>query len=162
MSEEARVQDLRDRFEVIFNKDSGMPGYHVLYNADNINPRAWLEDLVLDSDHAAAEAAMAALEAEEANQDATRLAVAGKDAVMSAMDFGRDVMAEYGSRNIAAGYNVTQIKQILTDLADLQAAMLSGSLYVAKDIIDNFTATAEIPQSEIDYFKAKVDSYLGV
>lgn len=88
--------------------------------------------------------------------------LAAKNAVLRAMSFGQNLMAEYGAKNILRGYTTAQVRQIATDLAGIQALLLSGSLYSALEDIAAFTPTALILQSDIDEFTAKLQTYLGL
>lgn len=94
----------------------------------------------------------------------TKMAVQAKikEKIMSAMDFGQSMMAEYGSRNVYAGRSVADIKAISTKLAVVQSLLLSGSLYAAIDEVTNLTPDALVSQADKDYFLGKLKTYLGI
>lgn len=84
-----------------------------------------------------------------------------KAKIQAAMDFGRDLMAEYGAKNVVAGKTTVQIELILNTTANVKAALDTGSLYVALEKLadiepDGITITA----SEISDFRNKIQDYL--
>jgi hypothetical protein len=82
--------------------------------------------------------------------------------IKAAMDFGRNLMAEYGAQNVVSGKTTAQVTQIATKLSTLQALLLSGSLYAALDEIDLITSDALVTDQVKAEFKAKIRKYLGI
>jgi hypothetical protein len=87
------------------------------------------------------------------------------------MDFGKNIMAEYGASNVIRGLTVPQIKQIMQVTTGLQAALNSGSLYVALDelaaiqspITDATDPNVVLINSEIiTEFRNKIEDYLQI
>lgn len=85
-----------------------------------------------------------------------------KNKILKAMDFGKNLMAEYGAKNILAGKSIADIKEITSRLATLQTLLTSGSLYCALDEMNNITADELISQETINEFKTKLQNYLGI
>jgi hypothetical protein len=86
-----------------------------------------------------------------------------KTRVLSAMDFGKNLMAEYGASNIVSGLTLAQVKQVMLVTADVQAALLSGSLYVALDEVANIVPDGVVvTESKITDFRHKIQDYLGM
>lgn len=85
-----------------------------------------------------------------------------KDRILAAMNFGRELIAEYGSQNVLRGLSVQEIKLISLKLSGVQALLLSGSLYAALDEMDHIETDNLVTQESINYFKSKIRSYLGI
>lgn len=93
----------------------------------------------------------------------TTYALAAKNSIIAAMAFGRDLIAEYGGQNVASGFNLTQLQTIITATAGVQAAIMTGSLYMALEQlalvpVDGVLITTE----KITYFRNKLQAYLGL
>jgi hypothetical protein len=83
--------------------------------------------------------------------------------IINAMQFGRKIMAEYGASNVLAGLTVDQVKSVMQTLSGVQAAILTGSLYVALDEIAAITPDGTlITQAKLDKFKHKIQDYLQI
>lgn len=125
--------------------------------------RTWAEVVVEPSDQKKTWAQMKAKAVQLLTADATgtplRLA---KNAVLNAMLFGKDLMAEYGGKNILRGYTTAQVKELALSLNGIQALLVSGSLYSALEEIENFTPTALVTQQDVDEFSQKIRDYLGI
>lgn len=83
--------------------------------------------------------------------------------ILAAMEFGRGIIAEYGAANTLSGFSVDQIRYIMTATEKVQAALNTGSLYVAMDELD------KVPVDEImitadkkTAVRHKIQDYLGV
>jgi hypothetical protein len=86
-----------------------------------------------------------------------------KNKILAAMDFGRSVMAEYGSSNVLAGLTLEQIQYVMAATAKVQAALNGGSLYVALAEIELVTTDEVIITVEkITIFRNKLQDYLGI
>ena len=86
-----------------------------------------------------------------------------KRRVESAMQFGRDLMAEYGASNVILGLTNEQIKHVISITKDLQLALNAGSLYVALDEIELIEVDGIILTNEIKTeFRNKIQDYLGI
>lgn len=97
------------------------------------------------------------------NHTTTDLEVIIKNKILAAMDFGRNLMAQYGAQNVLAGYNVTQIQTIMEATEKVQAALNTGSLYVALNEIENIEPDGVlITQATLDNFRHKIQDYLEI
>lgn len=84
-----------------------------------------------------------------------------EEAIDKAMEFGKKLIIEYGAQNVIEGKTTAEVKQIAVKFAELQNLLMSGSLYAARDAMDDITPDALVTQETIDDFKAKLDAYLG-
>lgn len=82
--------------------------------------------------------------------------------IRAAMEFGKQLMVEYGTKNVLAGYTTAQILAIADKLSKLQSLLLSGSVYAALEEINALVPDANVTQESIDEFKAKVKNFLGI
>lgn len=86
-----------------------------------------------------------------------------KDVILAAMDFGRNLMAEYGASNILAGLTMEQIKDVMDRTSKVQAALVTGSLYVALDELALVeTDETIITEERRTVFRNKIQAYLGI
>jgi hypothetical protein len=85
-----------------------------------------------------------------------------KAAILGAMKFGQDLMADYGVKNVLRNYNTAQTRQISADLTIIQTLLLSGSLYSALEEILAFAPTNLILEEDIAEFATKIRNYLGI
>lgn len=83
-------------------------------------------------------------------------------AVDDAIEFGEDLIKEYGLKNIMRGYTATQIVTVANDLSLITNLLRSGAIETAKSQILAFVPTAEVVQADKDEFLTKIDAYLGV
>lgn len=88
--------------------------------------------------------------------------VAINTAIIKAMEFGKEIVREYAVTRVLRGTTDVETLQVLQELSTLQGAMLSGSLKAARLMLMSMQPTALIPQSDIDYFLAKINKYLGI
>ena len=82
--------------------------------------------------------------------------------ILAAMDFGKDIMSQYGARNVLSGKTVAEVRTISDKLNNLQTLLLSGSLHVALDEIANTVPDALVTQADLDEFTLKIQDYLGL
>lgn len=80
---------------------------------------------------------------------------------LRAMEFGRNLMAEFGSGNASAGRPPEQVRAISSRLDELQSLLLSGSLKAALQVIDEIVADELIPEAAKAYFKARIEGFLA-
>lgn len=85
-----------------------------------------------------------------------------EDKVVSAMDYGRQLIIQFASRNIMAGLTEAQILQLVLQLKDIQMLLLSGSLKTALTAIQMIKPSVILPQSVLDEFAQKLKTYLGI
>ena len=89
-------------------------------------------------------------------------AVLVKARILEAMEFGKQLMAEFGASNVLAGKTTAQIAAISDKLAVVQARILSGSLYAALSAIDALEPDANVSVESIAEFKAKIEAFLDI
>lgn len=89
------------------------------------------------------------------------ISIIGK-AFDSAVDFGQRLLKEYATIRMIRGTTDLETLQVLQQLQLVQSAMASGSLKAARLILLDMQPTALIPQSDIDYFLSKLNTYLGI
>lgn len=80
--------------------------------------------------------------------------------VKAAMEFGKQLMAEYGAKNLFSGKTSEEVKLISQRMASIQSLLLSGALPTALEEIDNLEPDSLISQAVIDEFKAKITKFL--
>lgn len=76
------------------------------------------------------------------------------------MDFGKEIMAEFGAQNVALGMSDAQMKQISVEFGSVQGLLLSGSLRLAKQEIDAIQ-TSLVTESRRAYFSNKIANFLA-
>jgi len=84
------------------------------------------------------------------------------DSIRKAMDFGRMLIVEYGTKNVLRGYTVSQIREIAIKLEEVQNLLLSGSLYCAKQAAVDVMVDNLVTQDDKDELITKINSYLGI
>lgn len=84
------------------------------------------------------------------------------DKIQKAMDFGKKIMIEYGTKNVMRGYNVEQTRAVSIRLTELQSLLLSGSLYCARQSAIDMTPDTLVTQADKDELIAKLNYYLGI
>lgn len=82
--------------------------------------------------------------------------------IQKAMDFGKKLMVEYGTKNVLRGYTVSQVREVSVKLSELQNLLLSGSLYCAKQAAVDMTPDSLVTQEDKDELIAKINTYLGI
>ena len=82
--------------------------------------------------------------------------------IQDAMKFGHQMILEFAAGNVLRGLTVDQVKIVATQYAEIQQLLQSGSLYVALNEISALTPTDLVPQSILDYFRNKLQDYLGL
>lgn len=86
-----------------------------------------------------------------------------KAKILGAMEFGKNIMAEYGASNVLAGLSLSQVQQVMTSTAKIQSALLSGSLYVALDEISKLELDdVIITDARVTAFRNKIQKYLNI
>lgn len=89
-----------------------------------------------------------------------RLAVKGK--ILNAMDFGRDLVADFAARNVEVNLNIAQVQYIMDKTAEVKVALEAGSLYVALDLMSKLEPEPLLPQDVINYYSDRIKRYLGL
>lgn len=82
--------------------------------------------------------------------------------IQKAMDFGKKIMIDYGTKNVLRGYSVEQTRAVSVKTAELQSLLLSGSLYCARQAIMEMVPDETVTQVDKDEFLAKINAYLGL
>ena len=82
--------------------------------------------------------------------------------ISAAMDFGKSLIIEFSARNVLNGITTDQVRELSTDLALLQQLLQSGSLYTALDEIESLTPKGILTQDDINYFRDKIKTFLGI
>ena len=82
-----------------------------------------------------------------------------KQSIMKAMQFGQELIAEFGAQNVLSGKTTSEIAALATALAPLQALLLSGSLHTAKEWIQS-PAADSVNQATKEHFLERISSYL--
>ena len=83
--------------------------------------------------------------------------------ILAARSFGVRLIAQYGAQNIIAGYSVAEIQAIMIRTNAVQAALNTGSLYVAITELNAVeTDDKYITPDKIKYFRNIIEDYLGV
>lgn len=83
--------------------------------------------------------------------------------IQSAKDFGSTLMVEYATSNVLAGFNVSQIQDIMNRTQKVADALNSGSLYVAIEELNALTTDATlITPAKVTTYRNKIQRYLGL
>lgn len=80
--------------------------------------------------------------------------------ILNRINFGQQLMANFGAQNILAGYTTSQIQQIAGQLQTVQALMQSGSLETTKAVMLAITPSTLITQTTINNFAQQIQDYL--
>lgn len=96
------------------------------------------------------------------NHTTTDMATYIKGVILRAASFGQGVMAEYGASNVLAGLTLAQIQSIMAKTSKVQAALQSGSLYVALAEIALIERDEVMTEERITVFRNKIQDYLGI
>ena len=90
------------------------------------------------------------------------LAEVVKGRILSAMDFGKDLIATYGTQNVLAGRTSSDIRTLILKLQTLQLLLMSGSLYSALAELQNIQPDSLVTQQDLDTFASRIRAYLGI
>jgi hypothetical protein len=83
--------------------------------------------------------------------------------ILQAMEFGKQIMAEYAAENVLAGLTIPQIQDILLRTAKIQSDLMTGSLYTALVEIDLVqTDDMVVTPTKVKEFRNKIQVYLGL
>lgn len=85
-----------------------------------------------------------------------------KAKILSAMDFGKELMADYATKRVIRGAGIADTERVLNKLGHIQTSLMAGSLYVALDQLDKLSADDDILQADINDFKTRIQQYLGL
>lgn len=88
--------------------------------------------------------------------------ILAKERVIKAMEFGKDLMADYAAYNAVSGLNSAQIIGIAQLLAPVQSLLLAGSIETAKAILQSLSPDESLglTQSVKDAFLNKMQEFL--
>jgi hypothetical protein len=85
------------------------------------------------------------------------------DKIAAARSFGLKLIAQYGAQNVLSGYSIVQIQDIMNRTAKVQAALNTGSLYVAIAELNAVeTDDTIITTDKIKSFRNLIQDYLGI
>lgn len=83
--------------------------------------------------------------------------------ILAARNFGVHVIARYGAQNVLAGYSIDTIQEIMIKTAKVQAALNTGSLYVAIQEINNIEPDGVIITTEkLKAVRNEIEDYLQI
>jgi hypothetical protein len=94
-----------------------------------------------------------------------------KARILAAMEFGKNLMADYGTRNVLAGLTTVEVRQVMGATQKLQAALLSGSMYVALEELsliplplysDETPGKVIIAPETVAEFRHRIQDFLGI
>jgi len=74
--------------------------------------------------------------------------------------FADKLIDEYGKKNIKRGYTEAQIRAVNTSLLEIVQLMKARALPTVLTILQTFTPTLEIPQSDLDEFITDISDFL--
>jgi len=75
--------------------------------------------------------------------------------------FADKLIDEYGKKNIKRGYTEAQIRSVNNALVEVVQLMKARALPTVLTILQSFTPTLEIPQSDLDEFILDISEFLG-
>jgi len=75
--------------------------------------------------------------------------------------FADKLIDEYGKKNIKRGYTEAQIRAVNTSLVEIVQLMKARALPTVLSILQTFTPTLEIPQSDLDEFITDISNFLA-
>lgn len=85
------------------------------------------------------------------------------DKIIAARAFGIGVIARYGAQNVLAGYDIATIQAIMIKTAKVQAALNTGSLYVAISEINAIEPDGVIITVEkLTHVRNEIEDYLQI
>lgn len=83
--------------------------------------------------------------------------------IAAARNFGLKLITQYGAQNVLSGYSIEQIQDIMTRTAKVQAALNTGSLYVAIQELNAVQTDASIiTEAKIKQFRNQIEDYLQI
>jgi len=83
--------------------------------------------------------------------------------IIAARTFGVHTIARYGAKNVLSGYDVATIQDIMIRTAKVQAALNSGSLYVAIQEINNIEPDDTIiTVAKLKSVRNEIEDYLQI
>jgi len=84
------------------------------------------------------------------------------NSISNAMDFGRQIMIEFGTENVLLGATTEQIKNVVVKLTKIQTLLVGGALHTALEELDVVEPDVFLTQQRLDSFKNKIRAYLGM
>lgn len=85
------------------------------------------------------------------------------DKILAARAFGTRVIARYGASNVLAGYSIEVIQDIMIKTTKVQAALNTGSLYVAIQEINNIQPDGVyITDAKLKAVRNEIEDYLQI
>ena len=94
------------------------------------------------------------------NPDIPDVELIVKKKIYQCMDFGRDIIAEFGAQNVATGMSDAQMTQLAEEFSSIQNLLLSGSLGLAKLQIEANTSVL-VSSERKAYFANKIGTFLA-
>lgn len=94
------------------------------------------------------------------NPDIPDVELIVKKKIYQCMDFGRDIIAEFGAQNVAMGMSDAQMTQLAEEFSSIQNLLLSGSLRLAKLQIEANTSVL-VSSERKAYFASKIGTFLA-
>ena len=83
--------------------------------------------------------------------------------ITAARSFGLNIMARYGAQNVIAGYDIATIQDIMIATSKVQAALNTGSLYVAIQEINSIEPDGIIITVEkLKAVRNEIEDYLQI
>lgn len=83
--------------------------------------------------------------------------------IIAARAFGIKLIAQYGAQNVLAGYSIEIIQDVMIRTAKVQAALNSGSLYVAITEINSIVPDdTVITAVKLQTVRNQIEDYLGI
>ena len=76
-------------------------------------------------------------------------------------DYGENLISRIGAENVAAGMSDADIQTMSETMHPIQAAVQSGSMKLARNLLAVYVPTAYMPQARIDSLVAEVDAFLA-
>jgi hypothetical protein len=115
----------------------------------------WFSDVLSDEDQTTLTSLMASY------VDALPNSTVQINKMYKDIQFGLDLIAQFGAANRSANLSTTQIIQISQQLAPLQSLLLSGSITTALAAIQNMTPSTLLPQATINSYVQQMQAYLA-
>jgi hypothetical protein len=81
--------------------------------------------------------------------------------ILNDMNFGMQIIAQFGAANRSAGLTTAQVIQVSEQLAPIQSLLISGSIETAMTIIQGLTPNAFITQDIINNYVQQLQTYLS-
>lgn len=83
--------------------------------------------------------------------------------ILAARSFGTRLIAQYGAQNVLSGYPIEVIQEIMIKTAKVQAALNTGSLYVAIQELNAIEVDGVIvTEAKIKVFRNLIEDYLQI